>query len=339
MLAQFKHPALVEVFRFWEENGTAYMAMPLYEGPTLKHFLSSHPEMSNERWLRGFLAPVLDALEHMHGMQVYHRDIAPDNLLILKNGAPLLLDLGAARRDRRHDPCANGHPEARLRYDRAIRRRSGGQAGALDGHLRAGCRRLLRDHPQSTATSGFANDQRPLQTAVGTRAGGLQRGLPGRGGPGSAGAPGIASPDDRGVPIAIGRSVVHDEHGAHLAHVGGPGRRCRACFEHGGEGRSGSDGLAQFGRHRHADPPERAAAGSRRSRKTLPPQMSFPPAAAFGPPRPTLRPSLPHQRLARRGGAHRGGSPRRLALRRLSLRRLSPRRPRRPHRPQPPQPR
>jgi len=98
MLAQFKHPALVEVFRFWEENGTAYMAMPLYEGPTLKHFLSSHPEMSNERWLRGFLAPVLDALEHMHGMQVYHRDIAPDNLLILKNGAPLLLDLGAARR-------------------------------------------------------------------------------------------------------------------------------------------------------------------------------------------------------------------------------------------------
>ena len=98
MLAQFKHPALVEVFRFWEENGTAYMAMPLYDGPTLKNFLSSHPEMSNERWLRGFLAPVLDALEHMHGMQVYHRDIAPDNLLILKNGAPLLLDLGAARR-------------------------------------------------------------------------------------------------------------------------------------------------------------------------------------------------------------------------------------------------
>jgi serine/threonine protein kinase len=98
MLAQFKHPALVEVFRFWEENGTAYMAMPLYDGLTLKHFLSGHPEMSNERWLRGFLAPVLDALEHMHGMHVYHRDIAPDNLLILKNGAPLLLDLGAARR-------------------------------------------------------------------------------------------------------------------------------------------------------------------------------------------------------------------------------------------------
>jgi serine/threonine protein kinase len=31
LLAQFDHPALVKVFRFWEANGTAYMVMPLYE--------------------------------------------------------------------------------------------------------------------------------------------------------------------------------------------------------------------------------------------------------------------------------------------------------------------
>ena len=98
MLAQFKHAALVEVFRFWEENGTAYMAMPYYEGRTLKQFLSAHPEMANERWLRSMLAPLLDALEHMHEARIFHRDIAPDNILILKSGLPLLLDLGAARR-------------------------------------------------------------------------------------------------------------------------------------------------------------------------------------------------------------------------------------------------
>src|SRR4051812_29109625 len=32
LLAQFDHPSLVQVYRFWEANGTAYMAMPYYRG-------------------------------------------------------------------------------------------------------------------------------------------------------------------------------------------------------------------------------------------------------------------------------------------------------------------
>src|SRR5687767_12054376 len=36
LLAQFDHPSLVKVYRFWEQNGTAYMVMPFYEGITLK---------------------------------------------------------------------------------------------------------------------------------------------------------------------------------------------------------------------------------------------------------------------------------------------------------------
>jgi hypothetical protein len=32
LLARFDHPSLVKVYRFWEENGTAYMVMPCYEG-------------------------------------------------------------------------------------------------------------------------------------------------------------------------------------------------------------------------------------------------------------------------------------------------------------------
>ena len=40
LLARFDHPSLVKVYRFWEENGTAYMVMPPYEGPTLKTALA-----------------------------------------------------------------------------------------------------------------------------------------------------------------------------------------------------------------------------------------------------------------------------------------------------------
>jgi len=32
LLARFDHPSLVKVYRFWEANNTAYMAMPLYVG-------------------------------------------------------------------------------------------------------------------------------------------------------------------------------------------------------------------------------------------------------------------------------------------------------------------
>jgi serine/threonine protein kinase len=96
LLAQFDHPALVKVFRFWEANGTAYMVMPLYEGVTLKQYLHEHPGVS-QRVLESLIEPLLDALTTLHDANVFHRDIAPDNILILKDGRPLLLDFGAAR--------------------------------------------------------------------------------------------------------------------------------------------------------------------------------------------------------------------------------------------------
>ena len=97
LLARFDHPSLVKVYRFWEENGTAYMAMPFYEGPTLKTALAQLGHVPSEAELRGWLTPLLDALTVMHAAQCFHRDIAPDNILLTSAG-PLLLDFGAARR-------------------------------------------------------------------------------------------------------------------------------------------------------------------------------------------------------------------------------------------------
>ena len=98
MLARFKHPGLLEVLRFWEQNGTAYMAMPYYDGATLTQYLKRHPGVASEAWLKKTLKPLVDALGHMHDEDCFHRDVAPDNILILKDGSAVLLDLGAARR-------------------------------------------------------------------------------------------------------------------------------------------------------------------------------------------------------------------------------------------------
>ncbi|MDR7336035.1 serine/threonine-protein kinase [Roseateles asaccharophilus] len=97
LLARFDHPALLKVHQFWEANGTAYMAMPYYQGPTLKASMAKLGRPPTETEVRAWLMPLLDALEVLHKEHCYHRDIAPDNILLTDNG-PLLLDFGAARR-------------------------------------------------------------------------------------------------------------------------------------------------------------------------------------------------------------------------------------------------
>ncbi len=98
LLARFDHPSLLKVLRFWEANGTAYMAMPVMRGRTLKEMRVELGRTPDEATLRSMLDALLGALERLHGEGVYHRDIAPDNIQIEPDGHPVLLDFGAARR-------------------------------------------------------------------------------------------------------------------------------------------------------------------------------------------------------------------------------------------------
>jgi serine/threonine protein kinase len=98
LLARFDHPSLVKVYRFWEDNGTAYMVMPHYVGRTLRQVRQGMVVPPGEGACRRVLDALLSALETLHREGVYHRDIAPDNILIGDDGLPVLLDFGAARR-------------------------------------------------------------------------------------------------------------------------------------------------------------------------------------------------------------------------------------------------
>lgn len=98
LLAQFDHPSLVKVFRFWEANGTAYMVMPLYKGVTLKQRLKEMGAPPSEAWLVALLRQLIEALGVIHAERCFHRDVAPDNVLLVEGDRPVLLDFGAARR-------------------------------------------------------------------------------------------------------------------------------------------------------------------------------------------------------------------------------------------------
>ncbi|MEO5771852.1 MAG: serine/threonine-protein kinase, partial [Burkholderiaceae bacterium] len=98
LLARFDHPSLVKVYRFWEDNGTAYMVMPRYLGRTLRQARHAMVVPPGDAACRRVLDALLSALEVLHREGVYHRDIAPDNILLGDDGLPVLLDFGAARR-------------------------------------------------------------------------------------------------------------------------------------------------------------------------------------------------------------------------------------------------
>lgn len=97
LLAQFDHPALIKVHRFWEQNNTAYMAMRFYEGRTLKDIIRDEPAIATEAWWKSVLKPILEALDVLYAVQILHRDISPENIMIQPTGEPVLLDFGAAR--------------------------------------------------------------------------------------------------------------------------------------------------------------------------------------------------------------------------------------------------
>jgi hypothetical protein len=97
-LARFEHPSIVRVTRVFEANATAYMVMRFEEGDSFEAWLRSLGRPPSQEELDRIIAPLLEALEMMHAKDFLHRDIAPDNILVRRNGGPVLLDFGAARR-------------------------------------------------------------------------------------------------------------------------------------------------------------------------------------------------------------------------------------------------
>ncbi len=97
LLNELDHFNIVRVRRIFHENRTAYLVMDYEEGEPLDVLLKANPVPPTEDELMGFLLPLLDALELLHGRGTLHRDIKPGNLFIRLDGSPLLLDFGSAR--------------------------------------------------------------------------------------------------------------------------------------------------------------------------------------------------------------------------------------------------
>ena len=93
-IARLRHPNILEVFDFGSEEGVAYIVMELAEGGTLADHLGG--PMPLDRVL-AYLEPLGAALDYAHHSGVLHRDIKPGNILLRKDGTPVLADFGLSR--------------------------------------------------------------------------------------------------------------------------------------------------------------------------------------------------------------------------------------------------
>ena len=96
-MAKFsKNEGIVKVLDFFEINNTAYIVMEYLEGITLKQYIRENQRITLEELVR-LLVPLIESLDEIHSQGMIHRDISPDNIMVLPDGRIKLMDFGAAR--------------------------------------------------------------------------------------------------------------------------------------------------------------------------------------------------------------------------------------------------
>jgi putative two-component system response regulator len=93
-VARLKHPNIVSVFDYGQQDGITYLALELVEGGTLADRLGTPLDLAEVVRL---LAPLANALDYAHGHGIVHRDIKPSNILMQKDGTPMLADFGLVK--------------------------------------------------------------------------------------------------------------------------------------------------------------------------------------------------------------------------------------------------
>ncbi len=95
-VAKLSHQNIVSIYDVNRSDNIEYIVMELIDGVTLKEYMSQNGKLTTNEFLH-FAPQIAAALDHAHTRGIIHRDIKPQNIIILPDGSIKVMDFGIAR--------------------------------------------------------------------------------------------------------------------------------------------------------------------------------------------------------------------------------------------------
>lgn len=96
-VAMLSHPNIVSVYDVSRDDGLDYIVMELIDGITLKQYMKKKGQPLSWREALHYITQIMRALGHAHSRGIIHRDIKPQNIMVLRDGSVRVADFGIAR--------------------------------------------------------------------------------------------------------------------------------------------------------------------------------------------------------------------------------------------------
>ena len=110
------HPNIVKVYDVSVTDRLQYIVMEYVNGMTLREYLNERGGKLTSRETVHFISQILQALDHAHRNGVVHRDIKPQNIMLLDNGQLRMMDFGIARISRAENQLLAGKAMGSVHY-------------------------------------------------------------------------------------------------------------------------------------------------------------------------------------------------------------------------------
>src|SRR6266849_1878303 len=94
-IAHLKHPSIIQILEFGEENNTPFLVMDYAPNGTLRSHFPRGSRFSPED-IQPYLMQIASALQYAHDQRLIHRDVKPENMLLGWHDEVLLSDFGIA---------------------------------------------------------------------------------------------------------------------------------------------------------------------------------------------------------------------------------------------------
>lgn len=115
-ISLLNHPNIVKVYDVSVTDQLQYIVMEYVDGMTLRQYLNQRGGKLTSRETVHFISQILKALEHAHRNGIVHRDIKPQNIMLLDNGQLRMMDFGIARISRAENQLNGGKAMGSVHY-------------------------------------------------------------------------------------------------------------------------------------------------------------------------------------------------------------------------------